>query len=443
MPLRFITILTLLISSSAYSKSKTNEDYSKSLTNESYVIEFKSKNEINILRSNPEISFDHPTKKTVEVYGPTGLGEYLKNLGIFHLPNEVNQKSVLGYPTPEEIEAKIIELTKKYPQITRLDKIGTSIQGRSIYSVKISDNPERDELEPEVKYIANMHGDEIVGRELMVLLIEELCAKYKSGDEKVKLLIDSTEIYIVPSMNPDGAINSRRGNSDWVDLNRDFPDFSTNDDENTPHGREVETKSIMSWQNTRNFSLSANFHGGAEVVNYPWDTVGDQHPLHAHVVKISKEYADIVPGMRDSTEFPGGIVNGYDWYEVNGGMQDWSYYWHNDLQVTIELSNTKWPRYSEVERYWNENKVALVEFLSKVHEGAGFKLNKKIKYISIEDNDTGELIGVFETKNNQFYKVLPSGNYSFKFLDQSKKTIYSIDKSINKIVKRNSYTVIQ
>ena len=46
--------------------------------------------------------------------------------------------------------------------------------------------------------------------------------------------------------------------------------------------------------------------------------------------------------MRDSTEFPGGIVNGYDWYEVNGGMQDWSYYWHNDLQVTIELSNMKW-----------------------------------------------------------------------------------------------------
>ena len=46
--------------------------------------------------------------------------------------------------------------------------------------------------------------------------------------------------------------------------------------------------------------------------------------------------------MRNSDEFPGGVVNGYDWYEVNGGMQDWSYYWHNDLQVTIELSDMKW-----------------------------------------------------------------------------------------------------
>ena len=279
--------------------------------------------------------------------------------------------------------------------------------------------------------------------ELMVLLIEELCAKYESGDERVKQLINSTEIFIVPSMNPDGAINRRRGNSDWVDLNRDFPDFSTNDDENTPHGREVETKSIMAWQKTRNFSLSANFHGGAEVVNYPWDTVGDQHPLHAHVVKISKEYADIVPGMRDSTEFPGGIVNGYDWYEVNGGMQDWSYYWHNDLQVTIELSEMKWPRYSEVARYWNENKVALVEFLSKVHEGAGFKLNAEVKYVSIEEKDTDTSIGIFRTKNNQFYKVLPSGTYSFKFLNQSKKTIYQLDKEVNQSIKRDSYTLIK
>ena len=55
-------------------------------------------------------------------------------------------------------------------------------------------------------------------------------------------------------------------------------------------------------------------------------------------------------------------------------------------------------RYEEVERYWNENKVALVEFLSKVHEGAGFKLNEKIKYVSIEDKDLNTLIGVFEVK---------------------------------------------
>ena len=60
----------------------------------------------------------------------------------------------------------------------------------------------------------------------------------------------------------------------------------------------------MEFQKTRNFSLSANFHGGAEVVNYPWDTIGDNHPSHDYVVSISKKYAELVPGMRDSTSFP-------------------------------------------------------------------------------------------------------------------------------------------
>ena len=98
----------------------------------------------------------------------------------------------------------------------------------------------------------------------------------------------------------------------------------------------------MNWQLSRNFALSANFHGGAEVVNYPWDTIGDRHPLHDLVRQISLDYAAEIPSMRDSYEFPKGVTNGYDWYEVDGGMQDWSYYWHNDLQITVEVSEEKW-----------------------------------------------------------------------------------------------------
>ena len=52
----------------------------------------------------------------------------------------------------------------------RMFSLGKTHEGKDIWAIKISDNPETDELEPEVKYIANMHGDEIVGRELMVLL---------------------------------------------------------------------------------------------------------------------------------------------------------------------------------------------------------------------------------------------------------------------------------
>ena len=408
-------------------------------TNESYLLLSPTKETLRFLKSNPEIAFDHATRSTIEVYGPQGLAQYLNDLSVEFIAYESfhHHKSLKNYPTPDEINQKILSLHRQNPEITQLEQIGTSVQGRPIYAIKISDNPLQDELEPEVKYIANMHGDEIVGRELMVLLIEDLTTRYKSGDEKVINLVNNTEIFIVASMNPDGALNRRRGNADWVDLNRDFPDHTTRDDQNTPHGREIETKSIMEWQTKRNFSLSANFHGGAEVVNYPWDTTGEQHPLHAHVLAISKEYAQQVPGMKNSIEFPGGVVNGYDWYEVNGGMQDWSYYWHNDLQVTIELSNSKWPNYSEVSRYWNENKNALVDFLSKVHQGIGLRTSSNEKFVSI--NKDGQHIGVFPVRHNEFHKVLPSGYYKLSILDENKKVLKKIKQRVEKSTQIKSY----
>ena len=77
---------------------------------------------------------------------------------------EFEEKSVSGYPTPEQIQDAIEKIHKDHPSIISLTTIGHSTNGRPI-GVKISDNVHEDELEPEVKYIANMHGDEIVGRE--------------------------------------------------------------------------------------------------------------------------------------------------------------------------------------------------------------------------------------------------------------------------------------
>jgi predicted deacylase len=230
--------------------------------------------------------------------------------------------------------------------------------------IKISKDVGVDDSRPEFKFIANMHGDEIVGREMMVRLVKDLLAGY-GKDPQITNLLDRVQIYIMPSMNPDGAFAAKRGNGKNVDLNRDFPDFSTRDNTEALEGRQPETQAVMKWQQSRNFVLSANFHGGAEVVNYPWDTIATKFEKEDYIKELSLEYAGLSLYIAASTAFKNGITNGYAWYEVNGGMQDWSIHWRKDLQITVEVSDDKWPAYTTVDYYYNQNKPALLKFIER------------------------------------------------------------------------------
>ena len=124
----------------------------------------------------------------------------------------------------------------------------------------------------------------------------------------------------------------------------------------------------MKFQAQHHFKLSANFHGGSEVVNYPWDTSDQTFPLEDLVRRLSLDYSSRVPYIFNSTEFRNGITKGYDWYEVNGGMQDWSVQWYNDLQLTIELDRKKWPSYSTCAVKYKENRDALLNLIESVHQ---------------------------------------------------------------------------
>ncbi len=367
------------------------------------------------------VEIDHVSSHGFELFGDIGLKKYLdeKNIVYFDM-KEINKTAYADFPTYEMMVGRLQAIAAKYPNIIRLFTIGKSVQGRELLMVKISDNPGVEEVEPEFKYISSMHGDEITGRELTLNLIEEMASKYGS-DAELTELINNTEIFIMPSMNPDGSHLKQRANAKRIDLNRNFPEI-VDQDANTTNGRALETQLMMQFQVSRQFSLSANFHGGTIVANYPWDSRYDLHPLNDFIKELSLGYSELNPEMRRSSEFEGGVTNGAAWYVVKGGMQDWSYIWHNDLQITIELSHAKWPRFSEIPGFYASNRDSMVWYMKQIHQGAGFKFargNVEGAVVIKQTSPVSKDLGSFAFNRSEFYKVLPEGSYTLSIKEKS------------------------
>lgn len=405
----------------------------------------KIEEELYIVGQNPEVvkdlvlagsvEIDHVSKDGFELFGSKGLSLYLNKKGILHFNmKNLNKKAFAGYPTHDQIIAKLKAAEAKNPSVIKVFSIGKSIQGRDLVVVKISDNVNTDEVEPEFKYISSMHGDEITGRELTTFLVEEIAEKYGSDSELTEL-VNNTEIYIMPSMNPDGSALKQRGNARGVDLNRNFPDFLR--EQNSSVGRALENQAVMKFQGERKFSLSANFHGGTIVANYPWDATYDRHPLDAFIKELSIGYAELNPEMRTSSEFPGGITNGADWYVVKGGMQDWSSFWYNDLQITIELSHDKYPNYNAIPGFYRSNRDSMVYFMKQVHSGAGFKIKRPNVSGTVAIKQTAPVVkdmGSYAFSGSEFYKVMPEGEYTYTITEKRKNR----RSEINVVIKSDS-----
>lgn len=191
------------------------------------------------------------------------------------------------YTNQTELEQHLKNLTKVYSNISRLYSIGKSVEEFDLWVVEISANPGTENLlKPNFKYVGNMHGDETVGRQILINLVEYLLHGYGRNKTLTKL-VETTRIHILCSMNPDGydfayrrekenthhAITGRTGrhNANDRDLNRNFPDPYPKEKENEQKIFQPETKAIIKWLQDYPFVLSANMHGGALVAAYPYD----------------------------------------------------------------------------------------------------------------------------------------------------------------------------
>ncbi|XP_059186882.1 carboxypeptidase D [Centropristis striata] len=349
--------------------------------------------------------------------------------------NQPIQPQEFRHHNYDDMELFLRKYSSDFPSIAHLYSVGQSVEHRALYVMVISDNPTVHEHgEPEFKYIANMHGNEVVGRELMLNLIEYLCRNYGT-DPEVTQLVNNTRIHIMPSMNPDGYEVANEGdvkgykgrnNSNNFDLNRNFPDQFVNITE----PRQPETTAVMNWIKSIPFMLSANLHGGSLVVNYPYDDDKEgmsqysQSPDDEVFQQVSRAYSQENPLMHNGHPcedlykgeyFEDGITNGANWYNVPGGMQDWNYINTNCFEVTIELGCVKYPKAKDLPNFWEQNRRALLQFIHQAHtgikgtvsdirDGQGIP-NATISVEQIEHN-------ISTARTGDYWRLLTPGTYS-------------------------------
>ena len=334
------------------------------------------------------------------------------------------------YPTYGAYVSMMEQFAFDYPSICLLDTIGTSTNGRLLLVLKITDNPSIQEHEPEVLLTSTMHGDETTGYVLMLRLIDSLLTTYAT-DSRVANIVDNVELHINPNANPDGTYwggdhtvgGAIRYNAAFVDLNRNFPDPRAGDH---PDGNpwQPETMAFMTFAENHSISLSANFHGGAEVVNYPWDTWVRRHADDAWWQFISHEYADLCQAVAPPTYMDGfddGITNGSDWYIITGGRQDFMTYFHGGREVTIEISNTKLLSESLLPAHWVYNRQSFLSYIEQSLYGihgmvTDFETGLPVAAsISIPGHDEDSSTVFTDPDVGDYHRMLKTGTYDLVF----------------------------
>ncbi|CAG9533466.1 unnamed protein product [Cercopithifilaria johnstoni] len=374
-----------------------------------------------------------------------------------------------NYHNQDELETILININKRCPNYTTIYSIGKSVEGRDLLVIHFSTTPGQHQmLKPEMKYVGNMHGNEPVGRELLLRLASFFCDEILAKNKEIMELIKSTSIHLLPSMNPDGferalliGSDARgwfdgRSNANGIDLNRDFPDldgfYYYLERHNIPRfdhllelfGDEAkeyqpEVRAVGQWILSLPFVLSANIHEGDLVANYPFDSAripnrneysrspDDQTfrylaesyaNKHAHMAKNDHPSCDGT--ITNAFTRQGGITNGAKWYSVSGGMQDFNYLATNAFEITLELSCKKFPDSLLLPKLWDDNKEALIDFIRKVHIGikgvvmdriTGRPISEAVIWVTNSTENTPIKHPVTSWETGEYFRLLTPGRY--------------------------------
>ena len=346
-----------------------------------------------------------------------------------------------GFHTVDAMLEQLDQMRALFPNLITVKQLVndtlTTVEGRPVYYVKISDNPDIAESEPQVLYTGMHHAREPIGMQHLLYYMWYLLENY-STDSDIKDVVDNTEMYFIPIINVDGyqynidtypagggmwrknRRNSGGGNF-GIDLNRNYgymwgyddegssPDPSAENYRGPSPFSEPETRILKYFCETHNFRITLNYHSYSNLLLYVWGWTPDPSPDEL----LQNTYASIMTAENNYIYGPGSTTI----YPTNGGSDDWMYGEQTTkpkiFSYTPEVGNSGdgfWPVQSRIIPLCKENMHAsfmaarLVGKYGKIYDASPLFIWQDNGYIRFDVKRLGLQDGDFTAS------VLPLGD---------------------------------
>ncbi len=422
-------LLLLLVISLFGSNASAQTDLNELMhSRNEYYFSLKLSQAKDIQKINKIVSVDATNGESVICYANNKQYEKLLGLGYkptLLTPPSMKEQPVMydgtsretyewdSYPTYSEYETMMYGFATNHPDNCSIIELGTLSSGRKILVAHLHNGST--DGKPRFLYVSSIHGDETTGYVMMLRLIDYLLS---STNTQAMNIMNNIDVYICPLHNPDGTYHggnntvygATRGNANGIDLNRHFPDFIEGPHPDGESHYQDEAQWFMNFAQEHLFTMSANYHGGAEVLNYPWDTYQPLCADDAWWQYVCREYADLVHAVNANymTDLNNGITNGYAWYSIGGGRQDYMNYYQQCREVTIECSSDKTPSASSLPNFWNYNVNGMLTYMEECLYGI---------HGTVTDSITGQpivatiTISGHDNNGSSVTSHMPAGDY--------------------------------
>ena len=403
-------------------------------------------------------AYYHSLPKLTEVEKEMFINNSEKDYGV----NGFGFGSMGGYYTFDEIVDDLDEMYQLYPNlITQKFSIGTSVEGRTMWAVKISNNPNISENEPAVGFDALVHAREPQSMATLMYFMWYLLENYGT-DPQVTYLMNNREIYCVPCFNPDGYeynhLTDPNGGGDWrknrrdngsgcygIDLNRNFsykwgydnigssPDPCSGTYRGPSAFSEPESQAVRDLALQKNYGTHFNMHTFGDDILYPWGYIGAETP-------DSLTYREFAADLSSYNGYAYGTGYQLLGYPSNGAIRDWMYgeqtAKNKIYSYTIEIGPSFWPQQSQIFPIAQQNVQTLMYQCLVAGEYVQL-VNPNFNKEYFLPTDVIELIPEFRNKG-----LATAHNLTFELTSPNQYiTINNGNASVDSIEARSSYTL--